>query len=509
MKFATLTLLSAALCAAGLAQAASPSDAAVQKASSASLREWIEVLALPNDSNVAADIEKNAQWFKAALDKRGFQTQLLPNQGKPMVLATLPPVPGATKTVLFYAHMDGQAVTPSEWQQESPWKPVLKERQADGAWKEIALDQLYGAQPDREWRVFGRSSSDDKAPIIMLMAALDALKQQGLAPSTNIKILLDSEEEKGSPSLGGVIDAHLEALKADALLVLDGPMHASNRPTLVFGNRGVAQATLTVYGASQDLHSGHYSNYAANPAFTMAQLLASMKAPDGRVLVKGYYDGISFDASTQAVMKAVPDDEVALRKRLGIAQAEKVGSNYQEAMQYPSLNVRGLQSADVGAKARTVVPAQAIAELDLRTVPETPPERLLQLLKTHIEGQGFTLIDGEPSTEQRAQYPKLASLKMGGVSASSSAVRTDLNAPIGDWLRQGMQQAWGQAPVQIRMMGGTVPTGAAVQALKVPFVIVPMVNADNNQHSKNENMRLGNYFDGVKSLASILTQPWK
>jgi len=103
----------------------------------------------------------------------------------------------------------------------------------------------------------------------------------------------------------------------------------------------------------------------------------------------------------------------------------------------------------------------------------------------------------------------MASLKMGGVSASSSAVRTDLNAPIGDWLRQGMQQAWGQAPVQIRMMGGTVPTGAAVQALKVPFVIVPMVNADNNQHSKNENMRLGNYFDGVKSLASILSQPWK
>ncbi|MDR0260045.1 MAG: M20/M25/M40 family metallo-hydrolase, partial [Comamonas sp.] len=134
---------------------------------------------------------------------------------------------------------------------------------------------------------------------------------------------------------------------------------------------------------------------------------------------------------------------------------------------------------------------------------------LLQLLKTHIEGQGFTLIDGEPSAEQRAQVPKLASLKMGGVSASSSAVRTDLNAPIGDWLRQGMQQAWGQAPVQIRMMGGTVPTGAAVQALKVPFVIVPMVNADNNQHSKNENMRLGNYFDGVKSLASILSQPWK
>lgn len=509
MQFSTLSLATAALCAAGLAQAAAPSVSAIQQASQASLREWIDVLALPNDSNVPADIQKNADWFKAALEKRGMTAKLLPNQGKPMVLATLPPVPGATKTVLFYAHMDGQAVTPAEWQQESPWKPVLKERQADGGWKEIALDQLYGAQPNPEWRVFGRSSSDDKAPIIMLMAALDALKQQGLPPATNIKILLDSEEEKGSPTLGQVIQEHLADLQADALLVLDGPMHASNRPTLVFGNRGIAQATLTVYGPSQDLHSGHYGNYAANPAFTMAQLLTSMKAPDGRVLVKGYYDGITLDAQTQAVMKAVPDDEAALRKRLGIAQAEKVGANYQEAMQYPSLNVRGLQIADVGAKARTVVPAQAVAELDLRTVPETPPERLQQLLKAHIEAQGFQLVDGEPTAAQRAQYPKLASLKMGGVSASSTAVRTDLGAPIGNWLRQGIQQAWGETPVQIRMMGGTVPTGAAVQALKVPFVIVPMVNADNNQHSKNENMRLGNYFDGIKSLTYILTQPWQ
>lgn len=509
MPSSRLSIFIAAMCAAGLAQAAAPSPATVQQASQASLREWIEVLALPNDSSLPADIQKNADWFKAALEKRGFAVKLLPNQGKPMVLATLPSVPGATKTVLLYAHMDGQAVKPSEWQQESPWKPALKERQADGSWKEIPLDQLHGDKPNPEWRVFARSSSDDKAPIIMLMAALDALKQQGLPPSTNIKILLDSEEEKGSPSLGQVIQENLADLKADALLVLDGPMHQSNRPTLVFGNRGIAQATLTVYGPGQDLHSGHYGNYAANPAFTMAQLLSSMKAPDGRVLVKGYYDGITLDAQTQAVMKAVPDDEVALRKRLGISQAEKVGNNYQEAMQYPSLNVRGLQIAEVGEKARTVVPAQAIAELDLRTVPETPPERLQQLLKAHIEGQGFHLVDGEPTAEQRAQYPKLASLKMGGVSASSTAVRTDLNAPIGDWLRQGMQQAWGQAPVQIRMMGGTVPTGAAVQALKVPFVIVPMVNADNNQHSKNENMRLANYFDGIKSLTYILTQPWK
>jgi len=289
--------------------------------------------------------------------------------------------------------------------------------------------------------------------------------------------------------------------------VLDGPMHASNLPTLVFGNRGVAQATLKVFGPRQDSHSGHYGNYAANPAQTMARLLASMKDDDGRVTVAGYYDAVKLDDESRRIMRAVPDDEVALRKRLGIAQAEKVGQNYQEAMQYPTLNVRGLQAADVGAKARTIVPGVAIAELDLRTVPETDPQVLLGLLKSHIEKQGFHLVNGQPTDDERARYPKLAALEYSKVSSSSMAVRTDLAAPISNWLRRSFVKTYGKEPVQIRMMGGTVPTGAMVGALKIPFVIVPLVNADNNQHSANENMRLGNYIDGVQTLTGILTEP--
>ncbi|GAB2455245.1 dipeptidase [Comamonas humi] len=501
---------STALAAFALAAAASASwgfDAKDSRpAAQASFKEWLEVLALPNDATEAADIQKNAAWFAKAFERRGFSVRQLANGDKPMVLATWDAAPASGKTLLLYAHMDGQAVKPAEWAQKSPWQPVLKQKSGDNQWSEIALDQLQSKDVNPDWRVFARSSSDDKAPIVMLLAALDALRAKGVAPSANLKVILDSEEEKGSPTLGKVIDENLAALKADALLVLDGPMHASNQPTLVFGNRGIAQATVTVYGARSDLHSGHYGNYAANPAQSLARLLASMKGEDGRVTIAGYYDGIRFDEQARAVMQAVPDDEAALTKRLGIAAAEKVGANYQEAMQYPSLNVRGLQSAEVGAKARTVVPAVAVAELDLRTVPETPPERLEQLLRTHIEKQGYHLVAGEPTEQDRAQYPKLASLKMGGVSASSMAVRTDLNAPVGEWLRRGMRKAWGSDPVQIRMMGGTVPTGAAVSALKIPFVIVPLVNADNNQHSNNENMRIGNYFDGVHSLTNILTE---
>jgi acetylornithine deacetylase/succinyl-diaminopimelate desuccinylase-like protein len=285
-------------------------------------------------------------------------------------------------------------------------------------------------------------------------------------------------------------------------------MHASNQPTIVFGNRGAARVTLTVYGPKQELHSGHYGNYAPNPALGLARVLASMKDDEGRVTIPGYYDGVSFDDAALKVMRAVPDDEDALRRRLGIAEADKVGASYQEAMQYPSLNVRGLKAADVGDKARTIVPDSATAELDLRTVPETPPEALFALLRSHVEQQGFHLVDAPPTDEERAAYRKLASLELAPVTASGTAVRTELSAPVGDWLRRSFTKTYGQEPVQIRMMGGTVPTGVAVGALNVPFAIVPLVNADNNQHSFDENMRLGNYIDGVRGLAGLLTEPF-
>lgn len=490
------------------AWAAGPSATQAASAAKATFKEWVEVVSIPNDSVVAADIQRNTSWFEQAFQRRGFQTRQLANDGKPMLFAELPGNRAGNPTVLFYAHLDGQAVTPSEWQQASPWQPTLKQRNSAGQWEAMPLEQLYSASPNPEWRLFARAVADDKAPIMMLLAAFDALKANGTSPAVNVKIILDAEEEKGSPSLGKVIAANQELLKSDLLVVLDGPMHASNQPTLVFGNRGVAQATLKVFGPRQDSHSGHYGNYAANPAQTLARLLASMKDDDGRVTVAGYYDAVKLDEASRRIMRAVPDDEAGLRKRLGIAQSEKVGQNYQEAMQYPTLNVRGMQSADVGAKARTVVPGLAIAELDLRTVPETDPQVLLGLLKAHIEKQGFHLVKGEPTDEDRARYPKLASLDAGQVSASSMAVRTELGAPIGNWLRRAFVAAYGKEPVQIRMMGGTVPTGAMVGALKIPFVIVPLVNADNNQHSANENMRLGNYIDGVYSITSILSEPF-
>jgi acetylornithine deacetylase/succinyl-diaminopimelate desuccinylase-like protein len=401
-------------------------------------------------------------------------------------------------------------VLPEQWAQKSPWQAVVKQRNAAGAWEVVATDRLMADKLDPELRVFARASSDDKGPIMMFLASFDALKASGLEPGINVKVLLDSEEEKGSINIGKVATEHKALLRADALLIHDGPMHASGKPTLVFGNRGNTTVTLTVYGPKNPLHSGHYGNYVPNPAQRLASLLASMKDDDGRVTIAGYYDRVKFTDAERKMLAEVDDNEAALKKRVGIAKAELVGRNYQEALQYPSLNIRGLGAAAIGDKVANIVPSKAIAELDLRTTPEAGPELLVELIEAHIKNRGWYLAKGEPTDAERASYEKIASLSVG---RGSRAARTPIDSPVGAWVSGALAQAAGRdgaatSLVRIRMMGGSVPTDKLVDALNVPFVITPLVNGDNNQHSYDENMRVGNYVDGVRVFTRLLRTPF-
>ena len=482
-----------------------PSASIISRSSQATLREFVELLALPNDAIVPADIQKNADWLEAAFRKRGFETRQLPNSGKPMLFAEFPQKNAASKTVLFYMHFDGQPVIPEQWAQKSPWTAVLKQRNARNEWEAIDIERLYGPNPDRDWRVFARSSSDDKGPIMMFLTAIDALKAAGLEPRLNIKVLLDSEEEKGSTSIGDVAKANGDLLRADAMIVNDGPKHATEKPTLVFGNRGNAGVRLIVFGPKSNLHSGHYGNYAPNPAMRLAALLASMKDDEGRVTIPGYYDRVKFSAAERKVLAAVPDDEAAIRQRVGIAKAEAVGKNYQEALQYPSLNIRGMAAAAIGEKVATIIPSRAVAELDLRTTPEADQHYLFKLVEQHVASKGYFLVNGEPTDDERAKHDKIASITM---LRGSSAAYTPLDSPLGTWVRGVLASTFGESPVTIRMMGGTVPTDKLVDALKMPFVIVPLVNGDNNQHSFDENLRLGHFLDGTKTFAGLMLTPY-
>ncbi len=211
----------------------------VERAAQQNFAEYLDALRIPNVPAQPSDIQRNADFMSRAFERRGFDVRLVTNAAnRPVVLAELAPRPGLP-TLLFYFHYDGQPVMPSEWSQADPFVPVVRRRNAAGEWQDVAADALQARPLDPELRVFARSASDDKAPIFMLLTALDMLAAQAEAPAFNFKVMLDGEEEIGSPSLAATVASARAAFAADALVILDGPRHASGRPTVVFGNRGI------------------------------------------------------------------------------------------------------------------------------------------------------------------------------------------------------------------------------------------------------------------------------
>lgn len=462
-----------------------------------------ECLSIPNDAHFPDHVQKNVQWARAAFQKRGFEISVLTTDGPPLLLAERRVV-NANRTVLIYLQIDGQPVDPTKWFQESPYKPVLKEKRGT-EWHEIPWQRLEGKiNPD--WRVFARSASDAKGPVVAFLTALDAFSEENLKQVYNIKVIMDFEEEQGSPHLPDAVIKYREKLAADLLIIFDGPRHITNKPTLTFGARGIATITLTVFGPRVPQHSGHYGNFAPNPAIRLAQLLTSMEDDVGRVVIPGFYDGIELDDHTRIILAQVPDDENDIKKRIGIATTDQVASTYQESLQYPSLNIRGMASGWVGDKVRTIIPSTATAEIDVRLVIESNPERLIKLIKKHIQEQGYYLVDNRvPTDEERMQHAKIASFDY---NISYKAFQTPFDSEVGIWLNKAMVRAFGQEPVRHRTSGGSIPISPFVVTLGVPAVTVPTVNRDNNQHSPNENIRIGNYIEGVRTFLAILTEPF-
>ena len=461
------------------------------------MRDLLELLAIPNVAADRANVRRNAEHLRQLFTKRGFAAELLETSGNPLVYAQLE-VPGATRTLLLYSHYDGQPVEPKGWRQADPFKPVLRQGK-DGP--EIAGAVRY----DPDTRIYARSASDDKSPIVMVLAAIDALKAVGEQPTSNIRVILDGEEEAGSPSLVPAIGKYRDRLGADLMVILDGPQHASGRPTIAYGARGIARVDITVFGPKVGVHSGNYGNWIPNPAQRLAILLASMKNDEGRILVKGWNDGVAkLTPEEEAMITAVPEDASAMLKTFGVATPEAAFPKLQQALQYPTLNVRGMTSAFVGAGARTIIPDSATASIDIRLVKETPAEAMIGKIRAHVIAQGYHIVDGDPDEATRAAYSKIARLRTFG--DGTNAFRTSPADAHARALAASIRAAHGAEPVHLRTLGGTVPIAPFIEALGFPAVLVPTVNYDNNQHEENENLRVGNLFEGILTVAAILRQ---
>lgn len=459
------------------------------------LAEFAELLSIPNLANDAPNIQRNAEAIRAMCEKRGLATKLLTVEGAPPVVVANLSVPEAKRTIAFYAHYDGQPVDTSQWK-SPPWQPVMRDEAGND------VDWRGAKSIDPEWRFFARSSADDKAPIMAMLAALDALKAAGVKPSVNLRFVFEGEEEAGSPHLADYLKRFRAELRADAWLFCDGPVHQSRRMELVFGARGTNGLELTVYGPVKGLHDGHYGNWVPNPIVRLTHLIDSMRDENGRILIKGFYDDVRPPtAAEKEALKKIPNVEADLLREFQIATTEGKGKPLNQLLMLPGLNLRGIASGHVGEQASNTIPTEARASIDFRLVPNETPESIKPLVERHIIGQGYSIVRETPDEAARLATAKIVKVEWGpGYSAS----RTPLDLPFSRELARIMTAA-GHEPVLLPTAGGSLPMDLFQQGNNIPVIACPIVNHDDNQHAANENVRLQNLWDGIEVFAAFFS----
>jgi acetylornithine deacetylase/succinyl-diaminopimelate desuccinylase-like protein len=459
------------------------------------LAEFVELLSIPNLATDTPNINRNAEAIRALCEKRGLTVKLLNIEGAPPVVVADLAAPESKRTIAFYAHYDGQPVDRAQWKND-PWKPVLR----DTAGKEI---DWHGTKTlDPESRLFARSAGDDKAPIMAMLAALDALRAANLKPAVNLRFVFEGEEEAGSPHLADYLKTFPDAVRADAWVFCDGPVHQSRRMELVFGARGTIGLELTVYGPVKGLHDGHYGNWVPNPIVRLTHLLDSMRDENGRILIKGFYDDVRPPTAVEKeALSKIPNVEASLRREFEIGATEGDGRSLNELLMQPGLNLRGIESGHVGAQASNTIPTEAHASIDFRLVPNETPESIKTLVERHLEAQGYTIVRQPPDTATRLAKPKIVKANWDSGYPPS---RTSLDLPFSRELAAIMTSA-GHEPIRLPTVGGSLPMDLFQRGNNVPVIAFPIANHDDNQHAANENLRLQNLWDGIDVFAAFFS----
>ena len=460
------------------------------------LRELMQLVSLPNIATNQADIAKNADLLVKLFEQRGFSMTRIATKGSPVLVARR----DAAKpngTITFYMHYDGQPTDARNWTRAEPFVPA--------AYKDdtrIDLAAVSGSV-DPDVRIYGRAVADDKGPIVAFLAAMDGLIDARVSLPWNVRVVLDGEEEAGSPNFDTAMRDHRELVASDLAIIVDSPRHPSGLPTLFYGSRGITGATLTIYGATGDLHSGNYGNFVFDPAMALTQLIASMKGPDGRVAIKDFYeDVVPLTATERRAIDEIPNIDQKLLDQFGLARPQHPDSRLELQHNLPTLTVVGLQSGTVGAGARNALSATATARLEMRLVNGLDPQRQFERLAAHIRAQGFVIVDGPPDAATRKTHSRIANLTVssGGFpigKASMDDPRTKMAANAVRSLDQRL--------VQLPTIGGSLPFATFSRTLDMPTIGLAVVNFDNNQHAANENLRVGHLWEAIDIFAALLT----
>lgn len=505
------TIGAALVAAVAAVAAAAPVAAQDTDAIVADIRAWREanelaildearaLLRLENHAGNRGDLLANADLLVSMLEARGAEARVLEaGESAPAVYGEIL-TPGAQTTVLFYIHYDGQPADPALWRTD-PFNPALFSATHESGGVPLDWDALE-APVDPEIRLYARSASDDKTPLVAALAAIDALRASGRELSVNLKFFLEGEEEAGSPHLAEMLSAHRDLLQADIWMIADGPIDPGGQPRVMLGVRGITSAELTVFGPAAVLHSGHFGNVAPNPGARLAHLITSMRDENGRILIAGLDRRAAMSETALTLLEAA--DDTSMLAQAGIAHPEwGPDSHYGEAISYPALNVLSLRMGGQNGRVTNAIQTEASATLGFRLTPGVDVGDMRTALAAHVRAQGYHLIDASPAAAELLAHDRLARLEFS--EFGYNAAYTDPDHPLAARLI-GIVDAADPGPLHIvPLLGGSLPLAPVQEELGAPFVIVPMVNADNNQHAPNENLRIGNLWYGIEAYGAVL-----
>lgn len=418
----------------------------------------------PSISAHGIGIAETADFLLGFLRGLGMEAQLLPSEGWPFVYGKRMDQPGAP-TVLLYGHYDVQPPDPLEAWVSPPFEPEI-----------------------RNGRIYGRGVGDNKGQHLAQLLAIESWLALTNRLPCNVVVLLEGEEELGSPHIADCVRAHRELLAdVDLVITADGPVLENGQPCIEYGPRGIASFELRVRHADRDFHSGNWGNVAPNPIWTLVHLLASMKDSQGQITIDGFYDNIAPTADlTRQALDLLPVDVAGLMAKTGMTRLDEPQERpfYDRLSLWPTFTVNGFHSGYGGPGSKTVLPCEAFVKCDIRLVSEQSVDEILDKVEAHVARHA----------------PEVTVIRQGGMEPSSTPLDSPFTAP----LRQAILAAWGQEPLLVPPMGGSLPDYVWTKILGVPSFIIPYANHDEANHAPNENLEVERFINGIRTGAALI-----
>lgn len=435
--------------------------------------EFLEFLSIPSVSALPEhkkDVARAAEWLKARMVKAGIgDVRVIPTKGHPVVYGeTRAKDPGA-KTVVMYGHYDTQPADPlGEWQSE-PFKPEL-----------------------RDGKIFARGAADDKGGVFPTVVSVEEMLKSGGLP-VNLKFLFEGEEEIGSPNLKDLLAKEKDLLKADLVVSVDGGMFSKDTPSVTTGCRGLSAIQIDVKGPKQDLHSGGAGGAINNPLNALAEIVAGMKGPDGKVLIEGFYDDVAaLSADERKAFAAVPFNEEEYKKQTGVPEFfGEPGYTVNERLWVrPTLDVNGIWGGFQGEGIKTIIPSRASCKITCRLVPDQEPDEICKLLEAHV----------------KRHVPKGVTVSVTIFPGNSRPYVVPETHPVLPVMAEVLKQLYGRDPFRVRL-GGTLPIARAfLDILGTYLVFFATSSPDENVHGPNEFYRVEEFERLRKGLPLLLRE---